>query len=328
LAPVTEATVAEAPLTALGLASTRMWPAFAREVYEASGIDPGLRTEGSLSMAFGGDDRRSLQELMAVHRLLGLDSEWLDARECRRLEPLLSPRVQGGLAVSGDWQVDNRQLLAALCSAGNHSGVELRRQRVRCLRGDGHRIDGVEFDAGEVLSAATVVLATGAWSGQMDGMPPQARPPVRPVKGEILRLSGPPAEPVLFRTVRASVQGRSVYLVPRRNGEVVVGASMQEAGFTATVRAGAIYELLADAIAVVPAVAELELVETAARLRPATPDNGPILGRTPIDGLVLATGHYRNGVLLAPVTADALVAVLGGGSLPTVAAGFGLERFA
>ena len=185
----------------------------------------------------------------------------------------------------------------------------------------------MELDDGDVLGAAAVVLAAGAWSGQIAGLPPVARPPVRPVKGEIIRLSGPAIDPVLSRTVRAGVQGRSVYLVPRDNGEVVVGASMQEAGFAATVRAGAIHELLADAIAVVPAVAELELVETTARLRPATPDNGPILGPTPIDGLLLATGHHRNGVLLAPVTAEALVAVLCGRSLPADAAQFTLERF-
>jgi len=327
LAPVTEAAVVEAALTSLGLVSARMWPTFAAEVEAASGIDPCLRTDGTLVVAFDSDDRRALEELLAVHRALGLSSEWLSPVECRRLEPLLSPRVRGGVAVAGDWQVDNRALLGALVGAGHNRNVEMRRKAVVCLRGDGTRIDGVELDDGEVLRPAVVVLAAGAWSGQVGGVPPSARPPVRPVRGEIIRLSGPADDPVLLRTVRASVQGRSVYLVPRRNGEVVVGASMQEAGFASTVRAGAISELLGDAIAVVPAVAELDLVETTARLRPGTPDNGPILGPTPVDGLLLATGHHRNGILLAPLTALALVAVLRGESLPVEAKAFTLERF-
>jgi len=327
LAPVTEAAVVEAALTSLGLVSARMWPTFAAEVEAASGIDPCLRSDGTLVVAFDSDDRRALEELLAVHRALGLSSEWLSPGECRRLEPLLSPRVRGGVAVAGDWQVDNRALLGALVGAGHNRNVEMRRKAVVCLRGDGTRIDGVELDDGEVLRPAVVVLAAGAWSGQVGGVPPSARPPVRPVRGEIIRLSGPADDPVLLRTVRACVRGRSVYLVPRRNGEVVVGASMQEAGFASTVRAGAISELLGDAIAVVPAVAELDLVETTARLRPGTPDNGPILGPTPVDGLLLATGHHRNGILLAPLTALALVAVLRGESLPVEAKAFTLERF-
>ena len=327
LAPVTEAAVVEAALTSLGLVSARMWPTFAAEVEAASGIDPCLRSDGTLVVAFDSDDRRALEELLAVHRALGLSSEWLSPGECRRLEPLLSPRVRGGVAVAGDWQVDNRALLGALVGAGHNCNVEMLRKAVVCLRGDGTRIDGVELDDGEVLRPAVVVLAAGAWSGQVGGVPPSARPPVRPVRGEIIRLSGPADDPVLLRTVRACVRGRSVYLVPRRNGEVVVGASMQEAGFASTVRAGAISELLGDAIAVVPAVAELDLVETTARLRPGTPDNGPILGPTPVDGLLLATGHHRNGILLAPLTALALVAVLRGESLPVEAKAFTLERF-
>jgi glycine oxidase len=327
LAPVTEATVVEAALASLGLVSAGMWPAFAAEVEAAGGVDPGLRNDGTLAVAFDNDDRRVLEELRAVHRTLGLRSEWLSAKECRVLEPMLSPLVRGGVAVAGDWQVDNRALLRALVGAVDRCHVEIRRRAVVLLRGGETWIDGVELDDGEVLPAAVVVLAAGAWSGRIGGVPPSARPPVRPVKGEIIRLSGPTDDPVLSRTVRAYVRGRSVYLVPRGNGEVVVGASMQEAGFSSTVRAGAISELLADAIAVVPAVAELDLVETTARLRPGTPDNGPILGTTPVDGLLLATGHHRNGILLAPVTAFALVAALRGQSLPVEAKAFTLERF-
>jgi glycine oxidase len=147
------------------------------------------------------------------------------------------------------------------------------------------------------------------------------------VKGDIIRVLGSAEDPILSRAIRAGVRGKDVYLVPRRNGEVVIGASVEEAGFSTAVRAGAVFELLEAAVAVVPAVAELELVETLSRLRPGSPDNLPILGTTSVPGLVLATGHYRNGVLLTPITAEAITAVLCGHELPAVAAPFTLARF-
>jgi glycine oxidase len=333
LAPVTEASIAEAPLTTLGLASARQWPAFAAELSAAGGIDVGLRDEGTLAVAFDQDDRRALEELLRVHRALGLSSEWLSPSECRRLEPRLSPRIQGALRVDGDWQVDNRAVVDALGAAATGAGVCFRARSVRRLRVEhrGHGapdvVTGVELDDGAVVDAGTVVVAAGAWSSTLAGLPDAARPPVRPVKGEILRLQSDPGDPILTRTVRASVEGRSVYLVPRRHGEIVVGASVQEGGFDTTVRAGAVYELLRAAVGVVPEVAELALVETRAGLRPGTPDNGPVLGRTPIPGVVLATGHHRNGMLLTPVTAEVIVAVLAGAELPSVAAAFTLGRF-
>ncbi len=327
LAPVTEASVAEAPLTGLGLASIRRWPAFASALQDDSGVDVGLRCDGTVAVAFDDDDHRALEELLRVHAALGLDSEWLPARDCRRLEPLLSPRIRGGLFVAGDWQVDNRALLRALTAAATAQGAELRRTRVARLRGDDAGVSGVTLEDGSVQSAGMVVVAAGASSGLLEGIPSAARPPVRPVKGDILRLRGAEKEPLLTRTVRAGVRGQSVYLVPRAAGELVVGASMEEAGFNSVVRTGAVYELLQAAIAVVPGVAELELAETTARLRPATPDNGPVLGPTPVPGLVLATGHHRNGVLLTPVTADALASVLTGSGLPAEAAAFTIGRF-
>ncbi|MCL2393970.1 MAG: glycine oxidase ThiO [Acidimicrobiaceae bacterium] len=328
LAPVTEASVVEAPLTRLGLESARRWPAFAAALSEAAGgAEVGLREEGTLAVAFDSDDRRQLEQLLRVHHSLGLTSEWLPAADCRRLEPRLSPRIRGALRVAGDWQVDNRAVVRALLTAVSAAGVTQRRVSVRRLIGNGSRVDGVELADGTHLAAATVVLAAGAHSGTIEGLPAPARPPVRPVKGEILRLAGDPADPVLEHTVRASVEGRSVYVVPRRHGEVVVGASSQEAGFDTRVRAGAVEELLRAAVDLVPGLAELELVECRAGLRPGTPDNGPVLGRTPVAGLVLATGHYRNGMLLTPVTVDAIDEVLAGHDLPEVAAPFTLERF-
>lgn len=327
LAPVTEAHTDETALTELGLASVGRWPEFAAELTADSGVDPGLRQEGTLQVAFDDDDRRNLEELLDVHRPLGLDSQWCSARRCRDLEPLLSPRVRGGIEVQGDWQVDSRAVVAGLLEAFGRRAGRLRTMAVRRLCHGRGGVTGVELEDGTVLNAAVVVVAAGARSAGLDGLPVDCRPPVRPVKGEILRLQADPAHPILSRTVRASVQGRSVYLVPRRHGELVVGATMEEAGFDTTVRAGAVHDLLRAAIDLLPAAGELPLVEALARSRPATPDNAPVLGGTPESGIVLATGHHRNGMLLAPVTADALLAVLEGGPLPAVAAPFTLERF-
>jgi len=327
LAPITEASLVEAPGTALRLVSARMWPEFAARLHDETGVDVGLRDEGTLAIAFDDDDRRHLEELAGVHRLLELESEWLGASDCRALEPLLSPRIRGGLRVAGDWQVDNRALVAALIAAMTARGVDVRGCSVRTLTGSEDRITGAELDDGSIVVAHAVVVAAGPWSPAIAGLPDAARPPVRPVKGDIIRLLGNAEDPILTRSIRAGVRGKDVYLVPRHNGEVVIGASVEEAGFSTAVRAGAVFELLQAAVAVVPAVAELELVESIARLRPASPDNLPILGSTSVPGLMLATGHHRNGVLLTPVTAEAITAVLCGLELPEVAAPFTLARF-
>ncbi len=227
-----------------------------------------------------------------------------------------------------DHQVDSRRLVDALLAAGDGEGVSVHRQRATALRLDGDRVVGVTLADGHALEAATVVLAAGCWSAQLDGLPSSARPPVRPVKGQILRLRGPADAPLLTRTVRGLVHGTSVYVVPRADGEVVVGATVEERGFDVTVTAGSVYELLRDAVEIVPGVAELELVEARAGLRPGSPDNAPLLGPSAVDGLVLATGHYRHGVLLTPVTADSITEVLVTGRAPDVIAPFSPLRFA
>lgn len=331
LAPVSEARAEETGLACAGRASMERWPAFAAEVEADSGKEVGLRREGSLVVAYDDDDRRAVEELAAVQEGLGMDPLWCGQRRCRELEPALSPRIRGGVEVPGDWSVDTRALLDALLHALVRRGGRLVRSRVSAVvpgaAGGASGAAGV-IAGGERIDAGAVVVAAGARSAELDGLPPAARPPVRPVKGEILRLRSDPRAPLLTRTVRASVQGRSVYLVPRRGGEVVVGATMEEAGFDQTVRAGAVSDMLRAAIDLVPGVADLAVGEAVARSRPGTPDNAPVIGETPVPGLLLATGHYRHGVLLAPVTADAMLAVLGGGRLPTAVERFGVERFA
>jgi glycine oxidase len=180
-----------------------------------------------------------------------------------------------------------------------------------------------------VLPAGRVVLAGGSRSAELDGVPEEVRPPVRPVKGQVVRLAVPPVfAPFLSRTVRAVVRGSSVYLVPRENGELVVGATSEELGFDTTVTAGGVYTLLRDARELLPGITELPLTETLAGLRPGTPDNAPLLGPTSLDGLLLATGHYRNGVLLTPVTGDLMAETLATGALPARARAFAADRFA
>ncbi|HWC35737.1 MAG TPA: glycine oxidase ThiO [Mycobacteriales bacterium] len=312
LAPVTEVKYGEEALLALGIESLRRYPAFVADLEQASGHRVGLRTDGTLLVATDAGDRAMLADLHDFQRTLGLDAELLTSRECRALEPGLSPDVRCGLLARSDHSVDNRRLGAALLAAVSTT-TSPRREAVAAIDIDAGAVRGVTLRSGEHLTSTTVLLAAGPWSADIAGLPDHLRPRVRPVKGEILRLRARPTGGDLpARSVRGFVNGREVYLVPREDGELVVGATVEELGFDLTVRAGAVRELLRDARAVLPCIDELELVETLAALRPGSPDNRPIIGATDIDGLVLATGHFRNGILLTPVTADLVVAAVTG----------------
>jgi glycine oxidase len=295
LAPVTEAEFGEEPLLALNLAGAAMWPAFAAELAERSGLETGYHASGALVLAADRDDAEELRRLFAFQQSLGLDVRWVGGRECRRLEPRLSPRVAGGIVAAHEHQVEPRALVRALHEAFVDAGGEL-----RC---------GVEVSDYSELDAQHVVVAAGCWSGS----------PVRPVKGQILRLRGESLASRLVRTPRC-------YVVSRPNGEVVVGATVEERGFDTTVTADGVFRLLEAAVEVLPDVAELEFVEAAARLRPGTPDNAPLIGDR--DGLIWATGHHRNGVLLAPITAAAVAAMVAGESPPEAVEPFTPARFA
>ncbi|MFV5997842.1 glycine oxidase ThiO [Streptomyces sp. NPDC056231] len=329
LAAVTELHYGEQMLLGLTTASAARYPAFAAELEAASGQDIGFRACGTLAVALDSDDRAHLRELHALQQRSGLESEWLTGRECRRLEPMLAPGVRGGLRVDGDHQVDPRRLAAALLTACERAGVVFHRDWAERLGVARDRATGALLAAGTELAADQVVLASGSLSGRLAGLPDEVVPPVRPVKGQVLRLTVPAAyAPFLTRTVRAVVRGGHVYLVPRENGELVVGATSEEMGWDTTVTAGGVYELLRDAHELVPGITELPLAETRAGLRPASPDNAPLLGPTALPGLHLATGHHRNGVLLTPVTGDAMAELLTTGELPAVARPFTAGRFA
>ncbi|MBW8799829.1 MAG: glycine oxidase ThiO [Streptomyces sp.] len=328
LAAVTELHYGEQTLLGLNLASARRYPDFAAELTELTGHDLGYRRCGTLAVALDADDRAHLRELHALQQQSGLESEWLSGRECRRLEPMLAPGVRGGLRADGDHQIDPRRLAAALVAACERAGVVFHRDWAERLDVVRERAVGVLTRAGEALGAGQVVLAGGSLSGRLAGVPEDVLPPVRPVKGQVLRLTVPARyAPFLSRTVRAVVRGGNVYLVPRENGELVVGATSEELGWDTTVTAGGVYELLRDAHELVPGITELPLTETRAGLRPGSPDNAPLLGPTRLDGLLLATGHYRNGVLLTPVTGDVMAELLAGGEVPVEARPFTPRRF-
>ena len=325
LAPVTEVHYGERQLLALNLAAAARWPSFAAELEEAAGQPVGYRPGGTLAVARDADDNAALEDLYQFQLRCGLEVERLRSRECRQLEPSLAPSIRGGVLAAGDHQVDNRALVQALVVACERAGVRLVEGRVADLAVEGGRVTGVVLAAsGERLAAGTVVLAAGCWSGGIGGLAAEALPPVRPVKGQLLYLRGPADQPLCSRNVR----GLEVYVVPRGDGRVVVGATVEEQGFDTRVTAGAVHDLLRAALELLPEVAELELAETVVGLRPGSPDNAPMLGPAGPDGLVVATGHYRNGILLTPVTADAIAELLASGRVPELIAPFGPERFA
>jgi glycine oxidase len=322
LAPVTEVGYGEEPLLALNRAAAASYPDFVAELESAAGTAVGYRAAGTMLVARDGDDNAALAELHRFQHSLGLDARRLRGRECRAEEPALVPSVRGGILVAGDHQVDNRALAGALQTACERAGVTFLAERAALTVASG-AVTGVRTAAEEACSAGTVVLAAGSWSGGVEGVPPDARPPIRPVKGQLLHLRGPGEAPLLTRTVR----GADVYLVPRADGRLVVGATVEELGFDTTITAGAVYELLRAAYELVPGVAELELTEVAVGLRPTSPDNAPLLGPSLVEGLVIATGHYRNGILLAPVTGAAIAELIDTGRAPENIAPFSPARF-
>ena len=304
LAPVTEADFGEDALLELNLAAAERWPAFDAEVSAASGLATGFRETGALVVAADRDDAEELHRLADLHTALGLPSRWLGPRECRALEPGLSPRVRGAIHAPRDHQTDPQATVRALATACRAAGVELREHvEVAELVRSGGSVTGVATATAEV-SAETVVVAAGAWSS---ALAPDA-PAIRPVKGQIVTLRAPDpalAPAHIVRTPRC-------YMLAREDGRVVLGATVEERGFDASTTADGVFRLLEAAREALPDVGELEWIGVRAGLRPGTPDNLPVVGPGAADGLVWATGHYRNGVLLAPLTGETVAGILTG----------------
>jgi glycine oxidase len=324
LAACCEAEPGEETLIALGRESQARWPGFAEELLLASGIDVELRREGTLALALTADDQAEIDHRLEFQRKLNLPLEWLTAADTRAREPHLAGKIAGALFSPQDHQVDNRKLVQALRVAVEAAGVTLCEHRpVKEILVQSGQARGVVLDNGTTVSADIVVLAAGAWSRGIGGLPPDRRPPVRPVKGQMLALKMDAAKPLLNHVLWAP----GAYLVPRRDGRLIIGGTVEEKGFDATITAGGMLTLLEAAWRAVPAVEELPVQEIWVGHRPGSRDDAPILGRGPLDGLFYATGHHRNGILLAPVTADAMARLILDDVIDPVIRPFGLERF-
>jgi glycine oxidase len=320
LAAGVETEPGEARLTELNLLSQRLWPAFRAELEAASGLDIGYRDDGTLQIALTRDDVQKLRAGFEFQTRYGIALEWLSGSQTRELEPHLSAQTVAGVLCRADHQVDNRLLATALVSAFLSVGGALHEQSPATLDRVGGRVIGVVVGE-RSWPADIVILAGGAWSAELPGLPPEATPPVRPIKGQMMALRM--AEPLLRHVLWAP----GAYVVPRSDGRLILGATVEEQGFDERLTAGGIYGLLDGAWRAIPAIEELPIDEMWVGFRPGSRDDAPILGPAPLDGLVLATGHHRNGILLTPVTADAIAHYVLSGALPESIKPFGLERF-
>jgi len=324
LAACCEAEPGEEALVALGRESQARWPAFADELSRATGIDVELRREGTLVLALTADDQAEIAHRLEFQRQLDLPLEWLSAAQTRAREPHLAGKIAGALFSAQDHQVDNRKLAQALRAAAEAAGVTIHEHRpVKEIVVQGGRAKGVALEDGTIAAADIVVLAAGAWSRGIAGLPPDRRPPVRPVKGQMLALQMDRAAPLLTHVLWAP----GAYLVPRRDGRLIVGGTVEEQGFDDKITAGGMLTLLEAAWRAVPAIEELPVAEIWVGHRPGSRDDAPILGPGPAEGLVYATGHHRNGILLAPVTADAIARLVLDDVVEPAIKPFGLERF-
>jgi glycine oxidase len=310
LAPIGELDFGEPELLELNLRSRRLYPDFVAGVEAATGLDTGFRHTGALHVALDRDEAAELRRSLDLQLSFGLDSKWLGPVAARDLEPGVNPSLAGAVLVEEDAIVDPRALVEALRTALPERDVQIVTAGVSGLiRGDGGTgpVVGVETTAGE-FRAPTVVAAPGAEAGIAEWLPEEVRPPVRPVKGQVVELRGDPEQAVCRRILGSE----RVYVAPRPDGRVILGATVEEMGFDRRVTGGGVHELLREAYRMLPDVAEMEFLGAIAGLRPGTPDNTPVIGRTAIDGLILATGHYRNGILLAPITALAVAELAAG----------------
>jgi glycine oxidase len=324
LAAAAEAEPGEEPLLPLTLESQRLWPDFARELLAATGISCEYREEGTLVVALNRDDAETLRHSYDFQRGLGLDIDWLNAAEARRLEPHLKPGIAAAVLSRNDHQVENRALVRALITACRGAGVVIHEHcPVAEIVTTAGRASGVETAQGRV-DADTVVLAAGAWSREIGGIPAAQRPPVRPIKGQMLAVRMDPGAPILRHVVWLPNGG---YLVPRNDGRLIVGGTVEERGFDTSITAGGMLTLIEAAWRAVPTIEELPIAETWVGFRPGSRDDAPMLGPSGIDGLVIATGHHRNGILLTPVSAAVISAYILSGRLPETARPFAPRRF-
>ena len=329
LAPLAEAHTEEPELLKLGCQSLALYPQWVRELEADAEMPIGYRVEGTLIVGLEPDDTHQLRHLYASQQDLGLNVEWLTGRAAREIEPALSPRVTAAIHCETDHQVDNRLMVKALQRAYQRYGGALHENNaVESIQIENGIATGIKTQDGEKYNGDVIMLSAGCESAQIQGLPDAIRPPVRPVKGQMLALQMEAGISVknVIRTVRARYP-MSVYLVPRTDGRLIVGATSEEMGFDTRLTAGGVFELLRGAWEAMPGIYELPLLETWTGLRPGSRDNAPILGETPIENLIYATGHYRNGILLTPITAYEVSKLVLTGETSETIAPFRLDRF-
>ena len=322
LAPAAEHEPGSDLLLPLALESLRRWPAFRDALQAASGKTIDYREDGTLVIAIGRDEVERLRFRHDLQRRSNVAAEWLSGPDVRAREPLLRPNVTAGILCPLDAQVDPRLVMEALLGACEAAGVAIvENVAVEGLEREGGRVTGLRA-AGRVLAAETVILAAGAWSGEAGLLPDDLALPVRPLKGQSLALRTTKCTGTLSRMVWTD----AVHMAPKGDGHLIVGATVEDCGFNSGVTAGGLFALLEGARRVLPGIEEMEIDAVWSGFRPTSDDDAPIIEEA-APGLVVATGHHRNGYLLAPATADAVAALVGEGTLPDFARGFGRARF-
>lgn len=323
LAPAAEHEPGSDPLLPLALASLARWPSFRDALEAASGIGIDYRTHGTLVLAIGRDEVERLRFRHCLQTRSGIAARWLSGPEVREREPILRPSVTAGILCPDDHQVDPRKVMAALVRACRTAGVALVAPcAAEVLDWAGGRVRGVQTAQGRV-SADTVILASGAWSGEGGLLPAEFALPVRPIKGQALALR----TTARTGTISHMVWTEQVHMAPKGDGDLIVGATVEDCGFRPGLTAGGLYAVLEGARRVLPGIEEMEVSAIWSGFRPTSDDDAPIVDAV-APGLVVATGHHRNGYLLTPATADAVLALVETGTLPEVARNFGLARFA
>jgi len=303
----------------LACRSRDLYPSFARDLREETGVDVELDTTGTLYLALNEHDHEEIEKRYRWQASAGLAVELLSAAAARELEPCISESAHGALLFPNDIQVENRRLLSALANSVNNLGVEvLTETNVESLQIERHRVTGVQTNHG-TIRCKKIVIAAGTWSGFL---PRSSVLPIQPVRGQMICLE---SKPQLTRHVLYSPRG---YLVPRQDGRLLAGSTSENAGFAKRVTAGGISSILQNTIEISPAIATLPVVDTWAGLRPRPADGLPVLGACgEIDGVIYATGHYRNGILLAPLTAELITEVIVTGVTSPLLAPFSPNRF-
>lgn len=309
------------PFLDLLLAAATRFPALAASLLDETGVDIGYRSEGTVLLALDDADERVLEARWRWQSDAGLPIERLTAAETRALEPEVADAVRWSLRFPLDHQVDSREMSRALWRSAEAAGARfVTRREVESIERAGDRAVGVRLRDGEIIGAGAVVVAAGSWAGSLSGLP---RPlPVHPVHGQLIALDGRGLD------VGHVIDTPRIYLVPRLGGRIIAGATVERTGFAKAVTEAGVAALHGAAAEAVPALAGREVIESWSGLRPGTPDDFPIVGPDPgVANLFYATGHFRNGILLAPITGEAVAAMVTGGSAPAELALFGIERF-